>query len=172
MTSPAIALWVGLITGVTSIVSASLALLGVYLARRLDSGSERARAERERKVESYRAQIVAFFRLREGLRRVATNEPDPGNVDERTEDVWTIGVEWNHAVFATWLHGSPTIAEHVRKLDVRMNELFRLAREQRFTVDEWHSHRETASRLLDGYLDLVRIELELSPHKITSEYKS
>ena len=160
-----------LIVAGASIVSACVALAGIYIGRRLEVKAERDRASQDRRIATYQELIKQYFRLREAIRRVATSEPDPENRDPRTEEARNVGIDWNSAVFDVWLYGSRAVADHVRDLDENINSLFVDARANFYTTNEWQDAREKTQRLMDSYLDVVRTELDLPPHKIISDYK-
>jgi hypothetical protein len=151
---------------VTTLVAGLAGLLGLIVGRFWDSRSEARRWRRDQRVRTYEQFAAAYYRSREGFRRLALLDIGTSEADEVQAAALDNGVEFNRLVVAVWLHGSAMVSAAVREVDHEINRLFLAARTRKFTWDEWRSTRRPAEHALERFIEAVRAELSLPPSPV------
>ena len=141
---------------------ASLAgIIGLVIGNLWDSRSEAARWQRDQRIRTYEQIGYTYYALREAFRVVAVSTPGTLQTDEAISRALDLGGEFNRAIFAVWLHGSEPVANTVRELNSRVNELFLASRAKQSSWEEWRVIRGPGEVALERFVEAVRSELSL-----------
>lgn len=144
-----------------TVIAGLAAIVGLVLGRFWDSRSETARWRRDQRIRTYEQVGGSYYALREAIRVLAMLEPSSESTPEVASRALDLGVEFNRAIVAVWLHGSGPVAAAVREIDREVIKMFLAAREHRFSWEEWRDVRAPAEHALERFIEAVRSELSL-----------
>jgi hypothetical protein len=144
-----------------ALIAGLAGVLGLIVGRFWDSHSEARRWRRDQRIRTYEEFAGAYYKSREGFRRLAMTEVGTIDADEALLSALDTGIEFNRVVVAVWLYSSAPVSAAVREVHHEIMRSFFNARERTFTWDEWRVARSPAERALERFVEAVRAELSL-----------
>ncbi|WP_026422132.1 hypothetical protein [Actinokineospora inagensis] len=153
-----------------AIIAALAALLGLVVGRFWDTRSEAGRWQRDQRIRIYEQFIGAYYASREAYRTLALTEVDTPEADEAFAKALDLAVDFNRSVVAVWFHGTPDVATAVYQVDLKVNELAVLARQRKYSWEDWRTTRGGAEHAAEHFTQSVRRELGLPETPVTLCY--